>query len=133
MPSLFVLLPAFNEAAHIGPVVQGVRAVRLDGVEVTPLVVDDGSRDETAEVARAAGATVIAHPKNRGVGAAFRTGRDHALAAGADFLVHMDSDGQVPPSEIPLLYEPVARGEADLALGSRFLDGRRPAHFEAWK
>src|SRR5438876_10410188 len=120
MKSLWVLLPAYNEARNIAGVVEGVRAVRIDGVRIVPLVVDDGSRDETAALARAAGAEVIAHPKNRGVGAAFRTGRDHALAAGADFLVHMDSDGQVLPSEIPLVFEPVRRGEADLALGSRF-------------
>ena len=133
MPSLYVLLPAYNEAANIGRVVAGVLAVRIPGVTLTPLVVDDGSKDDTAEIARAAGAEVISHPKNRGVGAGFRTGRDHALAAGADYLIHMDSDGQVLPSEIPLVFAPVFAGHADLSLGSRFLHGHRPENLDAWK
>lgn len=133
MASLWVLLPAFNEAAHIANVVSRVRAVHIDGVDLRVLVVDDGSADDTARLASEAGAEVVSHPKNRGVGAGFRTGRDHALAGGADFLVHMDSDGQVLPEEIPLLFAPVRAGEADLALGSRFLGGARPPHLEAWK
>jgi len=132
MPSLVVLLPAWNEAAHIGPLVAEVRAVALDGVEVTALVVDDGSKDATRALAEAAGATVVSHEVNRGVGAGFRTGLDWALAHGADFLVHMDADGQVLPSEIPLLFAPVASGEADLALGSRFL-GAAPENMARWK
>jgi glycosyltransferase involved in cell wall biosynthesis len=133
MPSLWVLLPAHNESANIAEVVAGVRAVHIDGVDVHALVVDDGSRDDTAALARAAGAEVISHPRNRGVGAAFRTGRDHALAAGADFLIHMDSDGQVLPAEIPRVAGPVLGGEADLALGSRFSTGEPPRNLERWK
>lgn len=133
MASLWVLLPAYNEAANIADVVQRVLAVRIPGVDITALVVDDGSKDATAELARAAGAVVVSHPKNRGVGAGFRTGRDHALAQGADYLLHMDSDGQVPPEEIPLVFGPVGAGEADLALGSRFLDGARPENMDGWK
>jgi len=131
--SLWVLLPAFNEAANIADVVRRVLAVRIEGVTIQPLVVDDGSRDDTAELARAAGAMVLVHPRNRGVGAGFRTGRDHALAAGADYLIHMDSDGQVLPEEIPQVFAPVGRGDADLALGSRFLAGARPDNLDAWK
>jgi glycosyltransferase involved in cell wall biosynthesis len=133
MPSLWVLLPAFNEAANLPRVIAGVRAVRLAGVTITPLVVDDGSRDQTAEVARAAGAEVVVHARNKGVGAAFRTGRDHALGAGADYLVHMDADGQLDPAEIPKLFAPVAAGAADLTLGSRFVDGGTPENLERWK
>ena len=133
MPSLYVLLPAYNEAANIGRVVAGVRALTIPGVTIIPLVVDDGSKDDTAKIARDAGAEVIVHPKNRGVGAGFRTGRDHALAAGADYLIHMDSDGQVLPSEIPLVFAPVHAGEADFAIGSRFLGGARPERLDAWK
>jgi glycosyltransferase involved in cell wall biosynthesis len=133
MRSLWVVLPAHNEAAHIGDVVAGVRAVRIAGVDVTALVVDDGSADGTAEIARAAGAEVISHARNRGVGAAFRTGRDRALEAGADLLLHMDSDGQILAREIPLVVEPVLAGRADLALGSRFVDGGRPEHLARWK
>lgn len=128
-----VLLPALNEAAHIGELVAEIRGLRdLPVSQLSVLVVDDGSRDGTADVARAAGAAVVSHPKNRGVGAAFRTGvgwiRDHDF----DLLLHMDSDGQILPSEIPLLLAPVAAGECDLAIGSRFA-GERPDGMAGWK
>jgi glycosyltransferase involved in cell wall biosynthesis len=129
---LVVLLPALNEEEHIGGLVSEIMRLPLEGVRITALVVDDGSRDRTAEVARAAGAVVVAHPRNRGVGAAFRTGRDWALENGADFLVHMDSDGQVAPREIPLLLAPVRAGEVDLCSGSRFQKGA-PAGLSTWK
>jgi glycosyltransferase involved in cell wall biosynthesis len=132
-PRLCVLLPAFNEAAHIADVVSEVRAVPLEGVEVTVLVVNDGSADDTASRASAAGATVVDHLHNRGVGAAFRTGRDFALEHGADYLVHMDADGQLLPAEIPRLLTPLLEGRADLVLGSRFLGGSAPASLEPWK
>jgi glycosyltransferase involved in cell wall biosynthesis len=127
-----VLLPAYNEAAHIDDVVRRVRAVAIPGVAITPLVVNDGSKDATAALAAAAGAEVLSHPVNRGVGAAFRTGLLHARAQGYDFIVHMDSDGQVEPEEIPLLLAPLLAGEADLALGSRFCRAF-PANLKRWK
>jgi len=129
---LCVLLPAYNEAKNIARVVADVRAVRVDGVEITPLVVNDGSKDDTAALAAAAGATVVSHPVNRGVGAGFRTGRDWAVENGFDYLLHMDSDGQVQAHEIPKLLAPVRRGEADIAIGSRFLVGA-PENLERWK
>jgi len=132
MSRLCVLLPAYNEAANIERVVRAVLAVPLVGVERTVLVVDDGSRDDTAKLARAAGAVVVSHSPNRGVGAAFRTGVEWARAHDMDFLVHMDSDGQIDPAEIPLLLAPVASGEADLAVGSRFAPGAPPS-LGGWK
>jgi glycosyltransferase involved in cell wall biosynthesis len=131
--TLSVILPAYNEAANIARVVEAVRAVQLAGVEITPVVVNDGSKDATAELAERAGATVVSHPVNRGVGAGFRTGLDWALEHGSDYLIHMDSDGQVQAHEIPELFKPVARDEADLALGSRFLDGDAPENLARWK
>ena len=127
-----VLLPAFTEAANLDAVVCAVRAVPLPGFALTVLVVDDGSADDTAAVARAAGAEVVSHPHNRGVGAAFRTGVEWARAHDADFFVHLDSDGQIDAAEIPLLLGPVAAGEADLAIGSRFAVGA-PRSIEGWK
>lgn len=129
---LLVILPAFNESRNIARVVAGVREVQIPGVRITAVVVDDGSADNTAALAEAAGAVVLSHPHNRGVGAGFRTGLDYALSRNADLLVHMDSDGQVLPAEIPLLVSPVLSGEADLALGCRFL-GTRPDNLDAWK
>jgi len=127
-----VLLPAFNESKNIARVVAEVRDVRVEGHQIVTLVVDDGSKDNTAALAAQAGATVLSHPRNRGVGAAFRTGRNWALEQGFDILIHMDSDGQVQAHEIPLLLQPVSDGVADLALGSRFLR-RSPEHLAAWK
>jgi glycosyltransferase involved in cell wall biosynthesis len=132
MPKLRVLLPAYNESAHIADVVREIRQVRIDGVDLSVMVVDDGSRDDTARLAAEAGALVLRHPRNRGVGAAFRSGRDAAWSEGVDYLLHMDSDGQVLPSEIPRLVAPVLSGAADLAIGSRFL-AAPPAHLAWWK
>lgn len=132
MKRLCVLLPCHNEAEAIGRVVSGVHALELPDTELTPLVVDDGSQDATAEAATVAGAQVVTHVVNRGVGAAFRTGVEWALEHDFDYLVHMDADGQILPEEIPLLYGPVARGDADLALGVRFL-AQTPEHMARWK
>ena len=132
MNRLCVLLPAYNEEKAIGNVVRRVLAVTLDDVQIVALVVNDGSRDGTARIAEEAGAIVVSHERNRGVGAAFRTGVEWARSRSFDFLVHMDSDGQVLPEEIPLVFHPVASGAADLALGSRFVRGQ-PENMEAWK
>lgn len=129
---LCVLFPAYDEAASIAELVARARAVALPDVAVTVLVVDDGSTDDTAALAESAGGVVLRHVHNRGVGAAFRTGRDWALAHGFDFLVHMDADGQVLPEELPLVAAPVLRGQADLALGSRFV-GKPPLNLGRWR
>jgi glycosyltransferase involved in cell wall biosynthesis len=115
-----VVIAAYNEAAAIDRVVGEL--VRADYFVV---VVDDGSRDGTAGLARAAGATVIEHPFNLGQGAALQTGIDYALARGAEIIVTFDADGQHRIAEIPRLIEALAAEGADFALGSRFL-GRAP-------
>jgi glycosyltransferase involved in cell wall biosynthesis len=113
-----VLLPAFNEAARIGRVLAGIRAA---APEVAVLVVDDGSVDDTARVARAAGARVVRLPFNLGAGVAAQTGYKFAVREGYDCVVQLDSDGQHEPADIPALMEVIARREADVAIGSRFL------------
>lgn len=114
-PAVSVVLAAFDEAATIGAVVRGARAACPEGTEV--VVVDDGSRDDTAAVSEAAGARVLRLPRNRGKGFALRHGIE---AARGDVLVFLDADGQDDPAEIPLLLEGISRG-ADLVVGSRFL------------
>ena len=111
-----VVIPAYQAAATLGAVVTGARQVLPDA---TIYVVDDGSGDETGEAGRGKGATVLVHPRNRGKGAALRTGIDRALADGAAIVVTLDADGQHPPEEIPRLVAPIARGEADVVLGAR--------------
>lgn len=114
-----IVIPAYNEATRIGPVVRQVIEVQPDA---DVLVVDDGSRDATAVEAAAAGAIVVRHPTNLGYGSALQTGYKYALRRGYDFVVQMDADGQHPASEVGKLLGPVRDGSADLVLGSRFLD-----------
>lgn len=117
---VYVVIPAYNEEQEIAPVVRGVLAERY-----RPVVVDDGSRDRTAERARDAGAEVLIHPINRGQGAALQTGITFSLSRGADYIVTFDADGQHAPEDIPLVLAPIAEGRADIVLGSRFLAGGR--------
>jgi len=95
------------------------------------IVVDDGSTDKTAEIAKLAGAEVLIHPQNRGKGAALKTG--FQAARDADIIVTLDSDGQHRPSEIPLLLEPIINGEADVVNGSRYLNGNGDADTPAYR
>ncbi len=111
-----VVIAAFNEATAIARVVTDVARA---GYRV--VVVDDGSADATADVARAAGATVVRHPFNLGQGAALQTGIEYALAHAAEFIVTFDADGQHRVSDISRLTDALVRERADFALGSRFL------------
>ncbi len=112
-----VFIPAWNEADSVTTVILGVRE-RLPEVDV--LVVDDGSVDETAARATAAGATVASLPFNQGLGAALQTGYLYALREGYDFCAHLDADGQHPPAEVARLLEEVRADRADLVIGSRY-------------
>ena len=115
--SVLIVIPAYNEKLTIGSVV--VLSKKYGDV----LVVDDGSRDRTGHIAEAAGAKVIRHPENRGKAQALKTGFLHALENSYDIVVTLDADGQHNPGEIPRVMEPVLSGEADLVIGSRFLNG----------
>lgn len=110
------LIPAHNEEATVFEVVKAVRQ-RIPEV----VVIDDASSDRTAQVAREAGAVVISHAINRGVGAALRTGYRYALERGFDVIVQIDADGQHDPRYIPQLLEALSEGY-DLVIGSRFLN-----------
>jgi glycosyltransferase involved in cell wall biosynthesis len=114
------IVPAYEAASTVGDVVVGLRQVfpARHGGDV--FVVDDGSRDGTAERARAAGARVLVHPRNRGKGAALRTGLVAAHEAGFDVAVTVDADGQHPPEEAPRLVEATDDPDA-LVLGVRDL------------
>ncbi|HEX5909589.1 MAG TPA: alkaline phosphatase family protein [Thermoleophilaceae bacterium] len=94
------------------------------GMPVDVLVVDDGSQDATPDLARAAGAEVVAHPESLGLGAALRTGLEHARDAGYAAAVYLDGDGEYDAAELARVRAPVARGRADYVLGSRFLGAR---------
>ncbi len=120
---LVVIIPALDEEATVATVVRGIPR-EIEGVDrVEVVVVDDGSSDRTAELARGAGATVVSHGENQGVGAAFATGIRVALDRGADLVVNMDGDGQFDPADIPTLIRPVQAGDAGFVTCTRF--GRR--------
>jgi glycosyltransferase involved in cell wall biosynthesis len=114
------IVPAFNEEHNVGRVLDELRA--LDpGLDV--VVVSDGSTDRTANVASARGAYVISLPFNLGIGGAVQTGFRYAWEEGYELAVRLDGDGQHDPAELPSLVAPVVAGDADLAVGSRFVSG----------
>lgn len=108
------LIPAYDAQATVGQVARGARR-HLERV----LVVDDGSADATAQVARETGAEIVRHPANRGKGAALRTGFTRLIAAGAEAVITMDADGQHDPDDIPRFVEAFRARGADLIVGSR--------------
>ncbi len=120
-----VVIPAYNEAESVADVIRQIPPEAC-GVETAVLVVDDGSRDGTAEVAEGAGAVVARHVINRGGGAALRTGYRLTSDAGAKVVVTLDADGQHLPSEIERLVKPVLDGEVAIAHGSRVLGQADP-------
>ena len=119
-PRLVVQIPAKDEAQHIGPVI-GEIPRRIAGIsEILVIVIDDGSIDDTAAIAKQVGADyVLHHVSNRGLAAAYRTGLDAALKIGADIVVNLDADGQYDPKEIPRLIQPILAGKSDVVVGDR--------------
>lgn len=118
---LCVAIPALNEEDTIVDVLSRVPR-RLPGItEVVVVVIDDGSKDRTKQLAEEAGAIVVSHPSNLGVGATFQTGLNTALSMGVDLMVTIDGDGQFAPEDIPKLLEPLLSGEADFVTASRFV------------
>ncbi len=112
-PRVLALIPAWNEASRIGPIVEEAR------VHLPVLVVDDGSTDGTAAVAEAVGATVVRHAENRRKGAALQTGFAWALEHGYDAVLTLDADGQHDPTEIPKFLAALEAGTGDLIIGER--------------
>ncbi len=125
MKLLAVVIPAKDEEATIGELLDRVASVRVPGYRLRTFVVDDGSTDETAGIARGRGATVVGHPENRGLGAAVRTGLRVAVEAGASLVAYLDADLEYCPEDIPRLVRPILDGRADYVLGSRFKGGVR--------
>jgi len=115
----FLVIPLFNESTVVGDVVAEALAVfpRI-------VVVDDGSSDDSAAIARRAGAIVVQHPVNLGQGAALQTGLDVALRLGAEYVVTFGSGGQHRTEDAEAMVARLRAGEADVVFGSRFLDAR---------
>ncbi len=120
MKLLAVVIPAKDEGATIGELLDRVARVQVPGCRLRAIVVDDGSTDRTAEVAHERGALVVRHPENKGLGAAVRTGLQAAVEGGADAVAYLDADLEYYPEDIPRLVGPILAGRADYVLGSRF-------------
>lgn len=118
---LIVNIPAYDEEKAIADVIQKIPR-QIEGIdEVKVQVIDDGSSDKTVEVSKLAGADfVVSHPRNMGLGAAFKTGVESALENGADIMVNIDADGQFPASDIPKFTELIVSNKADMVVASRF-------------
>jgi hypothetical protein len=123
-----IVIPALDEAESIGYVLDRMPD-EVCGVQTAVLVVDDGSRDGTGDIAAEHGAAVARHVINRGGGAALRTGYRLMVESGAEIVVTLDADGQHLPSEMERLVKPVLDGEVDVAHGSRVLGRADRNHF----
>lgn len=117
-PRVLIVMPAYNEELKVGGVVRSLRQL-VPGADV--LVVNDGSKDDTACLAREAGAMVVSHPYNLGYGAACQTGFKYAWRYEYDYIVQMDSDGQHEPRSVIDLLAAIMQPDADVVLGSRWL------------
>ena len=113
-----IIIPAFNEEASVGEVIERVHRQFPRGDVV---VINDGSTDLTSEKARAYRAAVLDLPFNLGIGGAMQTGYRYAYEKGYDISIQVDADGQHDPAEIPKLLEPLEAGRADMVVGSRFV------------
>jgi len=119
-PRRIAIVPAFNEERNIARVVAELKEHDA-GLDI--VVVSDGSYDHTGDVARAAGAKVLELPFNIGIGGAVQTGFRYAWENGYELAVRCDGDGQHIPAELPKVIAPVVAGDADIAIGSRFVGG----------
>lgn len=118
MKNILIIVPAYNES---GAIIQTLKDIANCGVDVSIVVIDDGSSDRTTEIVRKEGVDVIRLPFNMGIGGAVQTGYRYAHDQGFDIAVQVDGDGQHDPAFLPVLLEPLLRGKADIAIGSRFL------------
>jgi hypothetical protein len=118
--SIFVIIPAYNEADSIRSVVQSLPET-IRGMTVQPVVVSDGSADETATQAKYNGTIVVEHPINQGQGGSLQTGFQVAKEGNASIVVTMDGDGQHPAEDLEQLVSPIIDDEADFVMGSRYL------------
>ncbi|MBN2010353.1 glycosyltransferase family 2 protein [candidate division KSB1 bacterium] len=118
MQKILMIVPAYNEEKNIRHVIADLRSCN---VKVDPLIIDDGSMDNTAKVARSEGADVIVLPCNLGIGGAVQTGFKYAFENDYDIAIQFDGDGQHMACEIETLIKNVVEDKCDVAIGSRFL------------
>jgi len=113
----YIVIAAYNEEKNLPKVITSLKNASYNNV----IAVDDGSKDHTFEAVEKAGAIALKHIVNKGQGAALRTGINHALSQNAEIIVTFDADGQHRIEDLPAMIKPVAEGNVDITLGSRFL------------
>jgi glycosyltransferase involved in cell wall biosynthesis len=128
---LVIQIPAWNEEEHLQEALAALPRTIEGFEEVEFLVIDDGSDDSTAEVAREAGAEVVRLPVHRGLAVTFATGISHAVDRGADVIVNTDADNQYDARDIPQLVRPILDGDAQMVIGDRQVEKLR--HFSLTK
>jgi glycosyltransferase involved in cell wall biosynthesis len=122
---IFIVIPAFNEALSIGKVIDGLKKEGCKDI----IVIDDGSKDNTYEIAKSKGVIALRHVINRGLGAGLNTGLSAALKENADIAVTFDADGQHDPKDIKKVIAPILEGRADFTIGSRLINPKgMPLH-----
>lgn len=120
---LLIMTIAYNEEKNISGVIEGIKKAieSMQGLYYEILVINDGSGDNTADIAKKYGVNVVSHPINLGPGVAVQTGYKYAIRKKFDYILRLDSDGQHLPKYIPKLLEPILNDDADLVIGSRYL------------
>ena len=130
MSKVLLVIPAYNEEKYIGSVLDRALSLIESYSSWNLLVVDDGSKDRTCEIAKAKGVDVIGHGENAGEEAAIQTGFDYALKHDYDFVVKLDGDGQHNPLEVAKIVDPLLKNEADVVVGSRLSGYSEPLLFK---
>lgn len=115
---VYIVIPAYNEEKSLAKVIASLRKYKYNNI----IVVDDGSRDKTAEIAVKEKVILYKHIINKGLGTALKTGIKGAIAQGADFIVTFDADGQHNPKDLSACLEPLYDGSAEVVIGSRLLN-----------
>ena len=121
MTKLAAIIPAYNEEESITSVVEALLALRIEGLTVIPVVVNDSSKDQTAEIVSKLNCILLDLPVNLGIGGAVQTGFRYAFDKGFDYAIQVDGDGQHPAKEIVKLYDAMISTDANIVIGSRFL------------
>lgn len=122
---LIVIIPAYNEEASICDLLARMPDLKAKGIQLVPVVIDDGSSDQTADNARLGGAVVLRHPANEGLGKTFQDGLAYSFENDADIMVNIDADLQYDPADIEKLIQPILELQADFVTADRFTEHNR--------